>query len=303
VRDARLTRRSFVTLAAAATVAGCGGARQLGAARRAAEHEPPERPSAPRPGELPAHGPARVAGLELPDGRRLRDEHGTAVLWRTELRDDEALARWRRLAAAFPTTGLWPVLIQAGELQPEFARPRDWEIQAAKAPERVLRSLWRESLPLGAGERREYAAEVLAPFGAQFPELARGGAPRKAQGTTAEAVGTMEGVGALALVPVTRPADVVGATGWQGPVNHTDDIALLSAVLRSWEERCDAIVVGLSLDTLHLAVRRPPSGDDASLLAAEQKAFCPDIVDQGTNTIGALAAEIDGAPAWYFWWD
>ncbi|HET8951265.1 MAG TPA: DUF4253 domain-containing protein [Solirubrobacteraceae bacterium] len=113
----------------------------------------------------------------------------------------------------------------------------------------------------------------------------------------------MEGTGALALVPVARPADVVAATGWLGPVNLANDVALLSAVMRSWEERCDAILVGLSLDTLHLAVRRPPTGDGASAIAAEQHAFCPDIVDQGTGTIGALASELDGAPAWYFWWD
>jgi hypothetical protein len=63
------------------------------------------------------------------------------------------------------------------------------------------------------------------------------------------------------------------------------------------------VLVGMSLDTLHVAARRPATGDDALLVAAEQKAFCPDIVDQATGTIGALAAELDGSPAWYFWWD
>ncbi|HET8951264.1 MAG TPA: hypothetical protein VFN44_12160 [Solirubrobacteraceae bacterium] len=85
------------------------------------------------------------------------------------LRGGDALARWHRLALAFPRTGLWPVLIPAGDPQPDFESPRDWEAQAARDPERVLRSPWKESLPLSAGEQRDYADTVLAPFGTEFP--------------------------------------------------------------------------------------------------------------------------------------
>jgi hypothetical protein len=85
---------------------------------------------------------------------------------------------WERLAAAFPETGLWPVLVAAGELQPDFWRGPDWEAGAARDPERVLRRLWKEGLPLGEGERRGYANEVLTPFGA--PErVARDGDRRQ----------------------------------------------------------------------------------------------------------------------------
>jgi hypothetical protein len=35
----------------------------------------------------------------------------------------------------------------------------------------------------------------------------------------------------------------------------------------------------------------------------EHYAYAPDIVDQGTETIDALAAGLLGGTAWYFWWD
>jgi hypothetical protein len=115
---------------------------------------------------------------------------------------------------------------------------------------------------------------------------------------------TMDGYAGVALVPVTRPADVVAATGWAGAANHAEDPSMITAVLRSWEERYGAIVVGMSIDQLYVAVRHPPAGHDAALLlAAEQRAFCVDVVDQGFGSIRALAAALDGAPAWAFWWD
>jgi hypothetical protein len=31
--------------------------------------------------------------------------------------------------------------------------------------------------------------------------------------------------------------------------------------------------------------------------------FCPDVVDQGTGSVKALAESILGANVWFFWWD
>ena len=112
----------------------------------------------------------------------------------------------------------------------------------------------------------------------------------------------MEGVGGLGLVAVTRPADVPGALGWSGAINHTNDTGLLCAVLRSWEERYDALLVGLGFDTMYLGVRRRPHGEQARTAARELYAFCPDIVDQGVETIEALAQQIESSPVWPFWW-
>jgi hypothetical protein len=57
-------------------------------------------------------------------------------------------------------------------------------------------------------------------------------------------------------------------------------------------------------DVVEMAVARPPrTRDEAIALAKEQYAYSPDIVDQGTETIDVLAAEIIGQPRWFFWWD
>lgn len=89
-----------------------------------------------------------------------------------------------------------------------------------------------------------------------------------------------------------------------GAVNTDQDGAALSAVLRSWEERFGATLVGVGFDTIYLLVARPPrSLDAARRVAAEYFAFCADSVYQGVGSIAQLAhALIDGV-LWSFWWD
>jgi hypothetical protein len=43
--------------------------------------------------------------------------------------------------------------------------------------------------------------------------------------------------------------------------------------------------------------------DDVEAMAKRMYAFCPDIVDQGTNTVEALARELKETNALFFWWD
>jgi hypothetical protein len=76
-------------------------------------------------------------------------------------------------------------------------------------------------------------------------------------------------------VAVNRPADVLDAIGWQGAANYDGDPLDMSTVLRSWEVRFDAYLVGLTTDTLTLAVGRPPRDLASALaIAAEHYAFC-----------------------------
>jgi len=87
-------------------------------------------------------------------------------------------------------------------------------------------------------------------------------------------------------------------------VNHFANIDLLSTVLRSWEERFDAFVVGIGFDTLAIAVGRPPSTLEAArLVAAEHFATCPDIIYQGCGSIEEYARALRDDDSWEFWWD
>jgi hypothetical protein len=77
-----------------------------------------------------------------------------------------------------------------------------------------------------------------------------------------------------------------------------------TVALRSWGDAYGARPVCLITDVLEMAVARPPSTRQAAMeLAAAQFAYCSDIVQQGTETISALAANLIDAPFWYFWWD
>jgi hypothetical protein len=42
---------------------------------------------------------------------------------------------------------------------------------------------------------------------------------------------------------------------------------------------------------------------DADAMAKRMYAFCPDIVDQGTGSVEALAKELRKTNELYFWWD
>ncbi|MHA4820001.1 DUF4253 domain-containing protein [Streptomyces aculeolatus] len=91
-------------------------------------------------------------------------------------------------------------------------------------------------------------------------------------------------------------ADALTAAAWSGPANY-DDTAKFSAVVRDWERRFGARVVGVGFDTLHLSVAGPSlQAQDALLVAADHFAFCPDNVWQGSSppTLAVYAERIVG---------
>jgi len=78
----------------------------------------------------------------------------------------------------------------------------------------------------------------------------------------------------------------------------------MSTVLRSREVRFDAYLVGLSTDTLALAVGRPArDSTSATAITAEHFAFCPDNIDQGPGSIEDYAPALVNLTRWDFWWD
>jgi hypothetical protein len=63
-------------------------------------------------------------------------------------------------------------------------------------------------------------------------------------------------------------------------------------------------LVGLSFDVTNLqTAKRPETREVALALAREQYTYCNDIIDQGTDTLSALAATLMVSDWWYFWWD
>jgi Domain of unknown function (DUF4253) len=269
------------------------------------------------PGPLPAAGPLRIGGISLGPGRAVAARHRdgaapSATLWVTDTVVPEADAAWAALAAGFPTTGLWPLLLQSlddGWERPwdsgEFDPASDVEIDAID-PRAVLEDGWRGSL-VPIDDPWAPGTGPLAPFHPDFPGLAPSQPPSD-EVLLAPAGGSAR----IGLVSCRRPADSIGVAGWQGAINvrRPDEV---SAVLRSWEERLGAMVVGLGFATVTLLVTRPPRTDgDALRVAAEVAALCPDALWQPEEmppylpreaTLDAMARHLVRASVWRLWFD
>lgn len=265
-------------------------------------------------GCLPPTADAAVAGVSLPAGLHVFPTEASPprsrpVLWVSTQPHRSLSAVLPKLYSAFPTTGLWPLALQS--LRGVDERPwvcGELDPGPCSAPDRfealpVLSEWWVKHFPAGddPGEHEEFLA-LVAPFQSTFPGLAPHGKKPAAEGSPPEVANALEG--RLGLVPTRRPADIPALIGWMGPLNWFSDMAPLSCVLRSWEERFDAFLVGMGFDTISLAVGRPPrSLADALPIAAEHFAACSDNILQGVGTVQEYAEELVGAPCWTFWWD
>jgi hypothetical protein len=279
-------------------------------------------------------GTGRVLDLDLPPGRLVVSEDAEPgappAYWLSDgpCRPD----LWVRLHQAHPRSGLWPVFAEGLHSDPQ----RPW-VKGETMPPRpvaridgfdagaVLEGFWTAYVngkhlllePVG-DDPREMAGEIqlgqrdhfpeLEPFGRGWPGLAPAadGGQDPDEFADQHVRATDDGTSRVMLVPAARSADVVTVAGWLGPCNYTNDMPLLSAVLRSWEERFGARVVQIGFDTLLLAVATPPvAAGHAEQVAGEHCAFCPDNITQGvTRTIGEYAAKaVREKNDWWFWWD
>ncbi|WP_395108196.1 DUF4253 domain-containing protein [Actinomadura sp. SCN-SB] len=211
---------------------------------------------------------------------------------------------WARLRAEHGTSGLWPLLLDESD-QPWAAgqvAPEPVSDIANYAPGAFMHEVWAD----WAEQAPEADIEDLAPFGLHCPGPADPGRPLDDPDALADRharVLARRGL-SLGLAAVDRGADALTAMGWQGALNHNEWTAPLSAVVRSWEDRFAARVVGLGFNTLELSVAAPPMTTRHALhVAAEHWAFCPDILFQGPGTLAGYAEEIRGKTWWSFWWD
>ncbi|WP_412740240.1 DUF4253 domain-containing protein [Krasilnikovia sp. MM14-A1259] len=224
---------------------------------------------------------------------------------------------WADARARHGHTGRWPLLLH-GLSAREPDRP--WltgELVAGRSagtpsdhdPEALLSQWWTAAEP-EQEEGEEDLREAVAPFLDGWPGRAR---PGVLQGDPDERAATefrsLLGAGWIhsprpGLVPAERGADVPAVLGWSGPVNHEGDITRICAVLRDWEDRFGARLIGLGFDTMQVSVAAPPADRDHALrVAAEHFAFAPDNITQGTGSLSEYADDLVNATGWFFWWD
>lgn len=219
----------------------------------------------------------------------------------------DAPDRYLTCVAAYRHTGLWPVLIPA---DPRFGPEENWVADrerlphagadqvAATDPAKVLRQWWDGPCCDGG---------CLEPFGDTFGGLARRSNrrmdPHAEAGNTGSLLAARAG-SRLGLVRTAHPADIPALIGWAGTLNWTHDVAAVSAVLRSWEERFGATLVTLGFDAVELTVAAPPTTRERALaVAAEHRAFClPNFTSQ-PGSLREFAEGLVGTRIWRFWWD
>jgi len=245
---------------------------------------------------------------DLPPGRLLGAADGRPLFWMSDSPPDASL--YRRLLAAHPRTGLWPVITEAqawkvGELEPEPVTDID-----AHDPAVVMQGVWTDPVTPFEGEEELFGDdefEDFGPYGDKCPGPAAAGKLMADPVETAEwFAGELEydADSRLLLAPVTRGADLPAVVGWSGPISHSNQVAPLLALLRGWEDRFGVRVVRLGFDTLDVSVAAPPTTPEHALhVAAEHLAFCPDNVEQGPGSLRTYAETIRGCNNWSFWWD
>lgn len=244
--------------------------------------------------------PPSIDGLSLPEGSGLKFPDGTETgLWLSTsgMRVAEADVLQEGSIRQFAATGLWPVMVD-----PEDTRDFD-EISLEGAsiaiPESFDVSAYfhrRAQDELSSADLDRKLAKVLKDFD---PDR-----PGSFEPTSPDEVTYIIGQDFVhfGLAKCTRPADIPATIGWAGAANYDLDGGQMSMILRSWEDRFGVFLSGLGRETMSLSVQHlsPPS---QLQLAAELYLVCPDVVEQGVGSFGALQKFLSSMHGALLWWD
>ena len=224
-------------------------------------------------------------GIDAPDLHAVENVH----LFRAEA--EHLLPLWRRLRAAHERSGLWPLILGPDDdivnLGNYFGRDPDTEVARGLDLDVLARlAEWRQDLHEDDPDAPPPGeAEGLRPQ--DEDDFDRAGKP-----------------GWIGLVTAGVGHVVPGLLAWTGAENAGLEPADHVAVLKRWHDLYGAELVGLGLDTIELRVPHPPAGQAAALAVAEEQYwYCPDVIDQGVQTLDALAAIQVPSRRWFFWWD
>ncbi|MCW2955879.1 MAG: hypothetical protein JWO69_748, partial [Thermoleophilia bacterium] len=249
---------------------------------------------AERSGLLPPAGSSAVGGVSLPPGRQvgrvLSEGVGVAaldlagaVMWSTATPLEAPLTLFSPLAAAFPDTGLWPLLTRLDAADSDA----NWVDGHTGIQPATHASIDIDALLAADG------AALLQPTGRAarlFDALRTRAVPAR-----------------IALVPCTEPTQVPTRLAWQ-PAGAPHP-ATTAAALESWERRYGALLVGITPSALLLLVARPPADlDEARRTLAEHRALGvrpQPGADASTDLPAdpdAEAAALVGAGLWQLGW-
>jgi len=90
---------------------------------------------------------------------------------------------------------------------------------------------------------------------------------------------------------------IMGTNGWNYDMSPEDVIAQVN----EWDERFGLVLRGAAYDWFEAEFLQQPA--DMLEYADEVYVFCPDVVDQGTETVEVLAEEMTRTNTLFCWWD
>jgi hypothetical protein len=107
-------------------------------------------------------------------------------------------------------------------------------------------------------------------------------------------------ISSLAAIKGTDELDILRYRRTDG-INYGLENEDVIKKLSEWKAKYGFIVIGCSLDWLHLEFDKLP--DDLDAFAKEVYDFCPDSVDQGVGSLEALSQAIKEMKGVWLWWD
>lgn len=104
----------------------------------------------------------------------------------------------------------------------------------------------------------------------------------------------------IAVLRTTNKFDILKSIGTDG-INYNINSDSLISIIKEFDNKYSLELIGASGDWCEFIIHKEPK--DWTQFAKEVYKVCPDVVDQGTNTINELANEMKLSKRLYFWWD
>ncbi|WP_294338547.1 DUF4253 domain-containing protein [uncultured Sphingomonas sp.] len=209
---------------------------------------------------------------------------------------DRALAEWERLRSAGRG---WPVIVGGDEQLAAIAEQYSLD-DPAPTPEAILKQAATLRMPADLAKWDGTDDWRDPPLGT-WPTH-----PTKGAGLTVASdilTGKPHPQVHILLIPTTQSWEVPAYLRW-GNWNACPPPAWHVAALKQWHDHYGVELIGLDGATLNLrAARRPTDRTAALALTREQYLYCPDVIDQGVESLSALAAILMADDWWFFWWD
>jgi hypothetical protein len=104
----------------------------------------------------------------------------------------------------------------------------------------------------------------------------------------------------ISIVPIADPYQIMEYAETNG-ANHDIETTDIISKYKEWDERFGILPIAIGFDFCECEIINKDI--DYTELANEVYGFCPDVVEQGTETVEALAAEMKENGTIFLWWD